>query len=176
MSDTRSELPTSAQVEGRPAEEAAPVVPLRPGKGSLVRRLTGGRSVGARPISIDFPEPKTVAYEFTKPFVGRAQARVSFVPVPRRTRMLTELALSILALAAFAIARRHARGRAVSLAGGVLLLSLACLAAVPGAFAVVLGGPALVMGVCLGTEALGACAHAAEGLLDRLTREPEVEQ
>ncbi len=137
-----------------PAPEIIPEVTRRFGRASLVQKVSGGRSLGALPMQIDFPTPKTVSYEFVKPFVGRASAAVSFLAVRRGAGLATELALAAVALAAFILIRRASQRRAVSFAGAGLLVALAALLAAPPTVAGVFAGAALVTGACLAWEAI----------------------
>jgi len=103
-----------------------PVAMLQPPrtKGSLVRQLGGGRSMGALPIAIDFPSPATVSYEFVKPFVGRARPALSFRAISINAVLLAELIIAVVALLAFGLVRRRDPSRAVALSGLVFVLAL----------------------------------------------------
>jgi prepilin-type processing-associated H-X9-DG protein len=135
-------------------QEPAPLVQPRLGKASLVRQVAGGRSIGALPIQIDFPAPATVSYEFVKPFLGRAEASVSFRVLRTGSVMLLELLLALAALAGYALVRRRAPNAGAGYAAVALGLSFAAMAAAPATFASAFGAVALAMGVCLAAEVI----------------------
>ncbi len=142
------------------AEEEMPVMQPRLGKASLVQQVSGGRSIGALPITIDFPTPAGVSYDFVKPFLGRADATLSFRVLSTGSVMLLELALAVVALAGYGLVRRRAPQATVAPRAGagyaavVLAVSIAALWAAPVTYAPAFGAAALAMGVCLAAEVI----------------------
>ena len=126
----------------------------RLGKASLVRQVAGGRSIGALPIQIDFPAPASVSYEFVKPFLGRADATLSFRVLRIGSVMLLELLLAAAALVGYGLVRRRAPAAGAAYAAVVLAVAVAGIAAAPATFASAFGAAALTMGVCLAAEVI----------------------
>jgi len=172
--DGQEELARIAEraVKGVPAAIQAPEEPVaipqelprRIGKASLVKRLGGGRSVGALPIAIKFPVPDTADYQFVKPFLGRAEAELSFRPLSRRAAMLIELMLATLALIAYVAIRSRWPASAVPFGGIVLAAALVLLLASPASVATLFASTVLAMGACLAAELLGLSAQAIRRL------------
>ncbi len=144
--------PASAAPVAAVAEEEMPVMQPRLGKASLVRQVSGGRSIGALPITIDFPTPAGVSYDFVKPFLGRAEATLSFRVLRTGSVMLLELALAAAALLGYGLLRRRAPQSGAGYAAVLLAVSVVALAAAPAAYASAFGAAALAMGACLAAE------------------------
>ena len=146
------ELP--AQAPPPQPEAAVPALPPRKlARASLVRSAGGGRSLGALPISIEFPATPTATYLFVKPFLGRAEARLSCRPVSRAAAGLGELALAAAALVAYLAARRR-RPRAAVMLGATIIAAAAMLQlGGPGVLAQLWGSAAVAMAACLAVEA-----------------------
>ncbi len=144
-------------VRATEAVVAVPVpqeVPRRAGKASLVTQLGGGRSVGALPIAIEFPVPQTADYQFVKPFLGRADAELSFRTLSRQAAMLIELALAALALVAYVAIRSRRPSSAMPFGGAVLVAALLFLLAGSASVATLFASTALAMAACLAGEML----------------------
>jgi len=142
-----------AEIPQAPAQPAPDVAQPRAPKASLVKAIGGGRSTGALPITIDFPTPDTSSYDFVKPFLGKAEATVSFRPLSRDAAMLTELALAVCALLGFLVIRALHPAAAVGFAGGALALALALYFASSAPVATLFASTALAMALCLAGEA-----------------------
>jgi type II secretory pathway pseudopilin PulG/tetratricopeptide (TPR) repeat protein len=132
-----------------PVQAAQPRVP----KASLVKAVGGGRSTGALPITIDFPTPDTSSYDFVKPFLGKAEATVSFRPLSRQAAMLIELALAVCAVIGYLVIRALRPAGAVGFAGGALALAVALYFASSPPIATFFVSTAFAMALCLAGEA-----------------------
>jgi tetratricopeptide (TPR) repeat protein len=137
------------------AQSALQAAQPRAPKASLVKAVGGGRSIGALPITIDFPTPDTSSYGFVKPFLGRAEATVSFRALSRQTAMLIELALAACALLGYLVIRALRRTAAMSFAGGALALAVALYLVSSPPVATLFASTALAMSLCLTGEAAG---------------------
>jgi tetratricopeptide (TPR) repeat protein len=137
------------------AQSALQAAQPRAPKASLIKAVGGGRSIGALPITIDFPTPDTSSYGFVKPFLGRAEATVSFRALSRQTAMLIELALAACALLGYLVIRALRRTAAVSFAGGALALAAALYLVSSPPVATLFASTALAMSLCLTGEAAG---------------------
>jgi tetratricopeptide (TPR) repeat protein len=147
----------AAVAVGQPPEAAR--APLRKGRASLVKQVGGGRSLGARPITIDFPTPATASYRFVKPFLGRAEATVSFNAVKRAAALLAELLLAAAAVAAYLALRAWRPSAAVHFAGAALALTVAVQIWASAATGAVFAASGWAMGVCLAATAVGLAAR-----------------
>ncbi|NLW50315.1 MAG: hypothetical protein GXY85_05650 [Candidatus Brocadiaceae bacterium] len=137
------------------ATVAAPSEPaLRFRTGSLVRQLPGGRSTGALPITIDFPDPGGATYRFATPLLGRTAAAVWFRLVSGGAAMACELALAAAAFGVFLVLRVRNTGLAVPFAALAFLGGVAAVVAAPPAAGCLLAGTALAMALCLVAEGL----------------------
>jgi tetratricopeptide (TPR) repeat protein/competence protein ComGC len=135
-------------------EAVVPVLPPRKlARASLVRSAGGGRSQGALPISIEFPATPTATYLFVKPFLGRAEARLSCRPVSRAAAGLGELALAAAALVVYLAARRRRPRAAVTLAAAILAAAAVLQVSGPAILAQLWGSAAVAMAACLAVEA-----------------------
>jgi hypothetical protein len=142
-------------VGARVPVSAAPAEPaLRFRKGTLVQSRGGGRSTGALPIAIDFPAPRSTTYQFVKPFLGRTGAKLWFRPVGRGAALAVELALAVVAFAAFLVLRARHAGLAVPFAAVAFLGAMAAVVAAPPAAGGLCATTALAMAFCLIAEAL----------------------
>jgi tetratricopeptide (TPR) repeat protein len=149
----QAERPAPAPAEA-PAQAAPQPAQPRAAKASLVKAVGGGRSMGALPITIDFPTPDTSSYDFVKPFLGKAEATVSFRALSRRTAMLIELALTVCALLGFMAIRAWRRAAGVGFAGGALAVAVALYLASSPSVATLFASTALAMALCLAGEAV----------------------
>jgi len=131
-------------------------LPKRGPRKSLVRRVGGGRTVGALPIEIDFPVPATTPYEFVKPLLGRTRATVSFRTVARRPAMLIELVLAVGAMLALLAIKYKRPAGAIGFAGAAFAVALALSLTAAPPVAVLFASTALAMGACFAAEALSS--------------------
>ncbi len=149
-------LPRAAPAPEEPTSALAALVESRPArplsKASLVQRAGGGRSVGARPILIDFPPLPTANYRFTKSFLGRGHAEVTFRAIGTRMVGLLELALAAVALAVYALLRSRSATAGVNFAGATLLLAIGAHFAGSGMVASAAASTIVAMFACLAVE------------------------
>ncbi|KPK59858.1 MAG: hypothetical protein AMK73_08430, partial [Planctomycetes bacterium SM23_32] len=122
---------------------------------SLVKQVGGGRSIGALPIAMDFPTPVTASYLFVKPFLGRAEADVSFHALKGGTAMLAEMLLAVAAVAAYLALRGRRPGTAVHFAGAALVLAVALHVWASPTVGAMFAATAWAAGACLVAEAVG---------------------
>lgn len=151
------QVQVAVSAPARPRAEVAPVpdkLQARMQRASLVKRLGGGRSIGAMPIAIDFPAPATADYQFVKPFLGRAEAALSFRPLSRQTAMLIELGLAACVLIGYVLIRTRRPSTAITFGGVALAVALAVLLAGSPSVATLFASTVLAMAACLGGEAI----------------------
>ncbi|MHC4593232.1 MAG: hypothetical protein ACYS8L_11160 [Planctomycetota bacterium] len=98
--------------------------------------------------------PTSAAYQFVRPFLGRAEASVSFHALQRGTALLFELVLAAVAVAGFVLMRRRRPSAAITFAGLVLAVALVLLFTVAPVLSGLVATTALLMGVCLWAEAM----------------------
>ncbi|MGD2175486.1 MAG: hypothetical protein PVJ27_08790, partial [Candidatus Brocadiaceae bacterium] len=142
--------------------------PMRPRltKASLVKQLGGGRSRGALPIQIDFPAVPAAAYQFAKPFLGRADAELRFRVVGRGAVLCLEMLLACAALTAYLAVRRRTASGSAAFGAGALLVAATVAASTTGWLASIPAATVVVMVACLAGEAVALLVRrvrSAEG-------------
>jgi len=139
------------EVEG---EKPVPRLATQFEPSALVKRAGGGRSLGARPIKIDFPTLPTTAYVFGKAFVGRSPATLGFRALSGGAALIAEVLLGILALVLYLRVQRGGRAVGAIYCLVTLLVFGLLYVTVPPALRSVLATVLLVTAVCLVGEAL----------------------